>query len=78
MLFSLLAENLQRLVDSGCIRGVRHRLGYPVRGQNTRTNAVTASLLNRARLNHFGVNLSRWEKKTETPGAGYKKAKDKK
>ena len=31
--------NIKRLMDIGCYRGVRHRLGLPVRGQRTRTNA---------------------------------------
>ncbi|MCQ2375998.1 MAG: 30S ribosomal protein S13 [Salinivirgaceae bacterium] len=33
--------NIKRLMDIGCYRGVRHRLGLPVRGQNTRNNART-------------------------------------
>nr|ARO91314.1 30S ribosomal protein S13 [Rhodochaete parvula]ASK39609.1 ribosomal protein S13 [Rhodochaete parvula] len=33
--------NIKRLSDTGCIRGRRHRLGLPVRGQRTRTNART-------------------------------------
>jgi len=33
--------NIQRLVDIGCYRGLRHRRGLPVRGQRTRTNART-------------------------------------
>ena len=33
--------NIQRLVDIGCYRGRRHRLGLPVRGQNTKNNART-------------------------------------
>ena len=33
--------NIKRLVDIGCYRGRRHRLGLPVRGQNTKTNART-------------------------------------
>jgi len=32
---------LKRLQDIGCLRGRRHRLGLPVRGQRTRTNART-------------------------------------
>ena len=31
--------NIKRLIDIGCIRGVRHRMGLPVHGQRTRTNA---------------------------------------
>nr|YP_010338510.1 ribosomal protein S13 [Rhodaphanes brevistipitata]UNJ18460.1 ribosomal protein S13 [Rhodaphanes brevistipitata] len=32
---------IKRLVDIGCYRGRRHRLGLPLRGQRTRTNART-------------------------------------
>jgi small subunit ribosomal protein S13 len=35
------AQNIARLRDIGCYRGVRHRRGLPVRGQRTRTNART-------------------------------------
>ena len=35
------AQNIQRLVDINCYRGIRHRRGLPVRGQRTRTNART-------------------------------------
>ncbi|RKY99890.1 MAG: 30S ribosomal protein S13 [Candidatus Hydrothermota bacterium] len=34
-------RNIKRLIDIGCYRGVRHKLGLPVRGQRTRTNART-------------------------------------
>ena len=33
--------NIQRLMDIGCYRGLRHRRGLPVRGQKTKTNART-------------------------------------
>lgn len=33
--------NRKRLMDIGCYRGLRHRLGLPVRGQRTKTNART-------------------------------------
>ena len=33
--------NIQRLMDLGCYRGMRHRKGLPCRGQRTRTNART-------------------------------------
>ena len=36
-----LAQNVSRLRDIGCYRGMRHRRGLPVRGQRTRTNART-------------------------------------
>jgi len=34
-------NNIKRLVGIGCYRGLRHRVGLPVRGQRTRTNART-------------------------------------
>lgn len=33
--------NIKRLMDIGCYRGLRHRRGLPVRGQNTKNNART-------------------------------------
>ena len=33
--------NIKRLMDIGCYRGIRHRLGLPVRGQSTKNNART-------------------------------------
>lgn len=33
--------NIKRLKDIGCYRGIRHRLGLPVRGQKTKNNART-------------------------------------
>ena len=35
------AQNVKRLMDIGCNRGLRHRKGLPVRGQRTHTNART-------------------------------------
>ncbi len=37
----VVTANIQRLVDIGSYRGIRHRRGLPVRGQRTRTNART-------------------------------------
>ena len=37
----IVTANIQRLIDIGCYRGIRHRRGLPVRGQRTRTNART-------------------------------------
>ena len=34
-------QNIQRLIQIGCWRGLRHRKGLPVRGQRTRSNART-------------------------------------
>jgi small subunit ribosomal protein S13 len=36
-----ITQNINRLREIGCYRGVRHRKGLPVRGQRTRTNART-------------------------------------
>ena len=33
--------NIKRLMDIGCYRGIRHRVGLPVRGQSTKNNART-------------------------------------
>ena len=33
--------NIKRLIEIGCYRGKRHRMGLPVRGQRTKTNART-------------------------------------
>jgi small subunit ribosomal protein S13 len=33
------SQNIKRLMEIGCYRGIRHRRGLPVRGQNTKTNA---------------------------------------
>ena len=36
-----IAFNIKRLMDIGCYRGRRHRMGLPLRGQNTKNNAKT-------------------------------------
>jgi len=36
-----LTMNIKRLMDLGCYRGLRHRKGLPVRGQNTKNNSRT-------------------------------------
>lgn len=36
-----ITQNINRLREIGCYRGIRHRKGLPVRGQRTRTNART-------------------------------------
>ena len=38
---SLVQLNIKRLMDIGCYRGIRHRLGLPLRGQSTKNNART-------------------------------------
>ena len=38
---SEVAMNIKRLMDIGCYRGIRHRIGLPVRGQSTKNNART-------------------------------------
>ena len=36
-----ISQDIKRLMDIGCYRGLRHRRGLPVRGQRTKTNART-------------------------------------
>jgi len=36
-----IAQNIKRLIEISCYRGIRHRRGLPVRGQRTRTNSRT-------------------------------------
>jgi small subunit ribosomal protein S13 len=36
-----ISQNIKRLMEIGCYRGMRHRRGLPVRGQKTKTNART-------------------------------------
>ena len=36
-----IALDIKRLMEIGCLRGIRHRKGLPVRGQNTKNNART-------------------------------------
>lgn len=36
-----ISMNIKRLKDIGCYKGLRHRMGLPVRGQKTKTNART-------------------------------------
>jgi len=36
-----IAMNIKRLIEIRCYRGIRHRMGLPVRGQRTKTNART-------------------------------------
>lgn len=36
-----ITQNIKRLMDIGCYRGIRHRRSLPVRGQRTKTNART-------------------------------------
>ena len=38
---SIVQMNIKRLMDIGCYRGIRHRIGLPVRGQSTKNNART-------------------------------------
>jgi len=38
---SMVQMNIKRLMDIGCYRGIRHRIGLPLRGQKTKNNART-------------------------------------
>jgi Ribosomal protein S13 len=37
----IIANNIKKLIEINCYRGIRHKRGLPVRGQRTRTNART-------------------------------------
>ncbi|MDA0837206.1 MAG: 30S ribosomal protein S13 [Planctomycetota bacterium] len=52
-------QNVARLRDIGCYRGLRHRRGLPVRGQRTRTNARTRKGPRRATSVKRGVKEAR-------------------
>lgn len=51
-LIQIYKTNCQRLVNDNTYRGLRHRLGYPVRGQRTRTNASLQKKLNKRWIKH--------------------------
>ena len=46
-----IALNIKRLQEIGCYRGIRHRKGLPVRGQNTKNNARTRKVPKRTVAN---------------------------
>ena len=50
LLYQFNKKNILKLIELNTFRGRRHKLGYPVRGQSTRSNAKTAKRLNRAYL----------------------------
>ena len=43
------SQNIKRLMDIGCYRGLRHRKGLPVRGQRTHTNAARVPVVKSVR-----------------------------
>ena len=52
--------NIKRLMDIGCYRGIRHRLGLPLRGQSTKNNARTRkgkkkTIANKKKATKFGA-----------------------
>ncbi len=44
------SQNIKRLMEIGCYRGLRHRRGLPVRGQKTKTNARTRKVPKRMQV----------------------------
>ena len=48
-------ENISRLRDMKSYRGMRHALGYPVRGQRTRTQTATVIKLNQIPRHKYGM-----------------------
>ena len=62
--------DIKRLMDLGCYRGIRHRRGLPVRGQNTKTNARTRkgpSALSVAGRNSGKRRINNWPEE-QAPG----------
>ena len=57
--------NIKRLIDLGCWRGLRHKAGLPVRGQNTRINSRTVRRLMRGVSRRITVGSGR--KKAPAP-----------
>ncbi|KAJ3195541.1 hypothetical protein HK101_011831 [Irineochytrium annulatum] len=47
-------NNINNMIQIGSYRGIRHKGGFPVKGQRTITNARTAKKLNKARLGLLG------------------------
>jgi len=55
--------NIKRLMDIGCYRGVRHRIGLPLRGQSTKNNARTRkgkkkTVANKKKATKSGLTVS--------------------
>ena len=72
--------NIKRLMDIGCYRGVRHRIGLPVRGQSTKNNARTRkgrkkTVANKKKATSAGKMGFRGSKKN-TPYAAQMAAQD--
>ena len=55
------SQNIKRLIDIGCYRGLRHRRALPARGQRTRTNARTL----RGKRKTVGLGRKKEEEKKE-------------
>ena len=55
--------NIKRLMDIGCYRGVRHRIGLPLRGQSTKNNARTRKGRKKTVANKKIATLLIWQKK---------------
>ena len=58
---SMVQLNIKRLMDIGCYRGIRHRLGLPVRGQSTKNNARTR----KGRKKTVANKKKLWQRKLE-------------
>lgn len=63
-LIQIYKTNCQRLVNDNTYRGTRHKLGYPVRGQRTRTNASFQKKLNKRWLKQVYKPKGIWAVKT--------------
>ena len=50
--------NIKRLMDIGCYRGIRHRIGLPVRGQSTKNKELSAEYRKRSTRNRTYENYT--------------------
>jgi small subunit ribosomal protein S13 len=53
------SQNIKRLMEIGCYRGLRHRRGLPVHGQNTKNSAPAAAAASRRRTSRSARPTSR-------------------
>jgi len=54
-----IASDIKRLIDIGSHRGIRHKIGLPVRGQRTRTNARTRKGKKKTVAVHKGISATK-------------------
>ena len=56
--------NIKRLMDIGCYRGIRHRVGLPLRGQKTKNNSRTYTQQSKKMEKNFNFSRKKWKRRT--------------